>query len=147
MCGVGEERRDEKPIVLDQKRTRSPATHHTPTFPLSQVSLALYFSHPHNVLHGTSRPTLRPGAPFFKQHAELIHTYLVSCIHTPRPVCPCDDAGIPEGLYSGFPVTLDGAGNYSVVPDLDINAEQEAHIQNTVNELKSERDAVVEHLK
>lgn len=56
-------------------------------------------------------------------------------------------AGIPEGLYSGFPVTLDGEGNYSVVPDLDLSAEQEAHIKTTVDELISERDAVVEHLK
>lgn len=55
--------------------------------------------------------------------------------------------GIPEGLYSGFPVTLDGEGNYSVVPDIDLSAEQEAHIKTSVDELISERDAVVEHLK
>uniref|UniRef100_A0A2P2I5D4 Malate dehydrogenase, cytoplasmic n=1 Tax=Hirondellea gigas TaxID=1518452 RepID=A0A2P2I5D4_9CRUS len=54
--------------------------------------------------------------------------------------------GIPEGLWSGFPVEVDGEGNYAIVKDLPISSFQEEQIGKSVKELLSERDAVAELL-
>jgi len=54
--------------------------------------------------------------------------------------------GVPEGLWSGFPLEMDGEGGYSLVKDLPISVFQEEQIAKTVAELKSERDAVSELL-
>ena len=50
--------------------------------------------------------------------------------------------GVPEGIISGFPVTTDGAGNYEIVPDLEVSEFARAKLDVTVAELLEERDAV-----
>jgi malate dehydrogenase len=50
--------------------------------------------------------------------------------------------GIPEGIFSGFPVTTDGAGTHRIVEGLEISPATRAGIERTVAELVSERDAV-----
>ena len=57
-------------------------------------------------------------------------------------VCSKGEYGIPEGLQFGFPVTADGAGNWSVVEGFDLNDFAKAKIQVTTEELESERDEV-----
>ena len=49
--------------------------------------------------------------------------------------------GVPDGLISSFPVTC-SAGDYSIVPDLDIDDFSRTRIEASVAELVAERDAV-----
>lgn len=49
--------------------------------------------------------------------------------------------GVPEGLYSSFPVTSDGSG-YRIVPGLDLDARARERVDASVAELVAERDAV-----
>jgi malate dehydrogenase len=49
--------------------------------------------------------------------------------------------GVQEGLISSFPVTTSG-GDWSIVPDLDIDDFSRARIDASVAELAEERDAV-----
>ncbi len=58
-------------------------------------------------------------------------------------VCSDGSYGVTEGLISGFPVTTAG-GEYTIVPDLDIDAFSRARIDASVGELVEERDAVAE---
>jgi len=51
--------------------------------------------------------------------------------------------GVEEGIISSFPVTCSG-GEYTVVEGLDVSDFSRARIDATVDELKSERDAVKE---
>ena len=51
--------------------------------------------------------------------------------------------GVPDGLISGFPCTT-VSGEWSIVPDLDIDAFSRARIDASVAELGEERDAVAE---
>jgi len=51
--------------------------------------------------------------------------------------------GVDEGLVSSFPVRVSG-GDYEVVEGLDIEDFAGSKIDNTVNELREERDAVKE---
>ena len=51
--------------------------------------------------------------------------------------------GVDEGLISSFPVRVSG-GEYEVVEGLDIEDFARSKIDNTVNELREERDAVKE---
>ncbi|MBL1076697.1 malate dehydrogenase [Nocardia sp. 2] len=51
--------------------------------------------------------------------------------------------GVPEGLISSFPVTC-ADGEYTIVPDLEIDEFSRARIDLSVAELAAERDAVVE---
>jgi malate dehydrogenase len=53
---------------------------------------------------------------------------------------------IPKGLWSGFPVTVEGDGTYQIVPDMPLDEFQEKAIAYTVKELQEERDAVAELL-
>jgi malate dehydrogenase len=55
---------------------------------------------------------------------------------------PADGSyGIPEGLICGFPCTCSG-GEYTIVPDLDIDEFSRARIDASVAELAGERDTV-----
>ena len=49
--------------------------------------------------------------------------------------------GVPEGLFSSFPVTT-AAGDWSIVPNLAIDDFARSRIDASVAELLSERDAV-----
>ena len=49
--------------------------------------------------------------------------------------------GVPEGLYSSFPVTSDGSG-YRIVEGLEVDDRARARIDASVAELVAERDAV-----
>ena len=51
--------------------------------------------------------------------------------------------GVPEGLYSSFPVTSDGSG-YRIVEGLDLDDRARSRIDASVAELVAERDAVRE---
>jgi malate dehydrogenase len=51
--------------------------------------------------------------------------------------------GVPEGLISGFPCTT-AAGDYQIVPALDIDDFSRRRIDASVAELAGERDTVVE---
>lgn len=55
--------------------------------------------------------------------------------------------GIDEGLIYSFPVTTDGKGNYTIVEDLDINDFARQKLNETRDELKSEREAIADLLK
>ncbi|WP_019927076.1 malate dehydrogenase [Nocardia sp. BMG111209] len=50
--------------------------------------------------------------------------------------------GVPEGLISSFPVTC-AAGEYTIVPGLEIDEFSRARIDASVAELESEREAVI----
>jgi malate dehydrogenase len=52
--------------------------------------------------------------------------------------------GVPEGLVSGFPCTVDKHGDYQIVPGLDIDDFSRRRIDTSVAELAGERDTVVE---
>jgi malate dehydrogenase len=52
--------------------------------------------------------------------------------------------GVPEGLVSGFPCTIDPHGEYQIVPGLDLDDFSRKRIDASVAELASERDTVVE---
>ena len=54
--------------------------------------------------------------------------------------------GVPEGIISGFPVTTDGAGNYSVVQGLELSEFTQAKLEGTVAELQQERAQVEDML-
>lgn len=54
--------------------------------------------------------------------------------------------GVPEGLISGFPVTTDGKGTYSIVQGLDLSDAARTKLDASVAELSEERDAVSEML-
>ena len=58
-------------------------------------------------------------------------------------VCSDGSYGVPEGLISSFPVTVEG-GRWRIVPDLDIDDFSRARIDASVAELADERDAVKE---
>jgi malate dehydrogenase len=58
-------------------------------------------------------------------------------------VCSDGSYGVTEGLISGFPVTTSG-GEYTIVPDLELDAFSRARIDASVAELAEERDAVSE---
>ncbi|MCM6774705.1 malate dehydrogenase [Nocardia sp. CDC159] len=51
--------------------------------------------------------------------------------------------GVPEGLISSFPVTCEG-GEYTVVPDLELDEFSRERIELSVAELVAERDAVID---
>ncbi|MFG3522648.1 malate dehydrogenase [Nocardia nova] len=51
--------------------------------------------------------------------------------------------GVPEGLISSFPVTCAG-GEYSIVPDLEIDEFSRERIDLSVAELAAEREAVID---
>ena len=50
--------------------------------------------------------------------------------------------GIPEGIISGFPVTTDGAGGYSIVEGLELSEFTRTKLEATVAELQQERAQV-----
>ncbi|WP_028707321.1 malate dehydrogenase [Propionicicella superfundia] len=52
--------------------------------------------------------------------------------------------GVPEGLISSFPCTVDASGSYSIVQGLEINEFSRAKIDASVAELADERKAVTE---
>ncbi len=54
--------------------------------------------------------------------------------------------GIPDGLFSGFPVTTDGAGNVEVVQGLELSPFVQSKLATTVEELRSERAAIEDML-
>ncbi len=56
-------------------------------------------------------------------------------------VCSDGSYGVPEGLISSFPVTVNG-GRWSIVQGLDIDDFSRSRIDASVAELESERDAV-----
>ncbi|MBN9223785.1 MAG: malate dehydrogenase [Microbacterium sp. SCN 70-27] len=49
--------------------------------------------------------------------------------------------GVPEGLYSSFPVTSDGSG-YRIIEGLDLDDRARSRVDASVAELVAERDAV-----
>ena len=49
--------------------------------------------------------------------------------------------GVDQGLISSFPVTCND-GNWSIVPDLEIDEFSRARIDASVDELVTERDTV-----
>ena len=51
--------------------------------------------------------------------------------------------GVPEGLYSSFPVTSDGSG-YRIIEGLDLDDRARSRVDASVAELVAERDAVRE---
>jgi malate dehydrogenase len=52
--------------------------------------------------------------------------------------------GVPEGLVSGFPCTIDQHGDYRIVPGLDLDDFSRGRIGASVAELAAERDTVVQ---
>jgi malate dehydrogenase len=54
--------------------------------------------------------------------------------------------GVPEGLISGFPVTTDGAGGYTIVQGLDLSPFARDRIDASIAELEEERAAVADML-
>jgi len=58
-------------------------------------------------------------------------------------VCSDGSYGVPEGLISSFPVTVEG-GRWQIVRGLDIDDFSRAKINASVAELADERDAVKE---
>jgi malate dehydrogenase len=54
--------------------------------------------------------------------------------------------GVPEGIISGFPVTTDGRGGYSIVEGLDLSTFTKDKLTNTVAELQQERADVADML-
>jgi malate dehydrogenase len=55
--------------------------------------------------------------------------------------------GVPEGLYSGFPVTYDAKGAFQIVKDLKHDENGQAMLKATIAELLDERDTVKDLLK
>ncbi len=62
-------------------------------------------------------------------------------VSTSAAVLSHGEYGVPEGLYSSFPVRSDGSG-YRIVEGLSIDARARARIDASVTELVAERDAV-----
>ncbi len=64
-------------------------------------------------------------------------------------VCVKSDGsyGVPEGIISSFPVTSDGAGNWSIVQGLAVTPFIQQKIAATVKELQTEREVVADLLK
>jgi malate dehydrogenase len=54
--------------------------------------------------------------------------------------------GVPQGLVFGYPCRTDGAGGYSVVEGLKLDAFGQARFAATLRELEEERDAVTDLL-
>jgi malate dehydrogenase len=54
--------------------------------------------------------------------------------------------GVPEGIISGFPVTTDGRGGYSIVEGLELSTFTKDKLTNTVAELQQERADVADML-
>jgi malate dehydrogenase len=50
--------------------------------------------------------------------------------------------GIPEGLIFSFPCTVDAAGNFNIVQGIELDDTARQRIQNSADELVSERDTV-----
>lgn len=50
--------------------------------------------------------------------------------------------GIPSGLIYSFPCTVDAAGQYKIVPDVQLSEAARARAMKSAEELMSERDAV-----
>jgi len=50
--------------------------------------------------------------------------------------------GIPEGLIFSFPCTVDAAGNFNIVQGIELDATARQRVQNSADELVSERDTV-----
>lgn len=55
--------------------------------------------------------------------------------------------GIPEGLIYSFPCTVDEAGQYHIVPDVELSASARERAMKSAEELMAERDAVSDILK
>lgn len=74
-------------------------------------------------------------------------SHLRSSVHgtgdgwTSAAVLSRGEYGVPEGLYSSFPVTSDGSG-YRIVEGLDLDARARTRLDASVAELVAERDAV-----
>ncbi len=54
--------------------------------------------------------------------------------------------GIDEGLIYSFPVTTDGEGNYTIVENLEVNDFARGKMDETLAELKGEREAIADLL-
>jgi malate dehydrogenase len=54
--------------------------------------------------------------------------------------------GVPEGIISGFPVTTDGRGGYSIVEGLELSTFTKDKLTKTVAELQQERADVADML-
>jgi malate dehydrogenase len=54
--------------------------------------------------------------------------------------------GVPEGIISGFPVTTDGRGSYSIVEGLELSTFTKDKLTASVTELQEEREAVQDML-
>ncbi len=71
-------------------------------------------------------------------------------LRTPTPagethsVAVCSDGsyGVPAGLISSFPVTADGSGQWTIVPDLPISDFARQRIDASVAELQQERSLI-----
>jgi len=55
--------------------------------------------------------------------------------------------GIPEGLFSSFPVICDGNGQFEIVKDLQLDEDVKAGIEITVKDLLQERELIEGMLK
>ncbi len=60
---------------------------------------------------------------------------------TSMVVCSDGSYNVPEGVMSSFPVTVSD-GEWSIVPDLEINSFSRTRIDASVSELEQERDTV-----
>jgi malate dehydrogenase len=54
--------------------------------------------------------------------------------------------GVPEGIISGFPVTTDGHGTYSIVDGIELSTFAKDKLTASVQELQQEREAVQDML-
>jgi malate dehydrogenase len=54
--------------------------------------------------------------------------------------------GVPEGIISGFPVTTDGDGTYSIVEGVELSSFAKDKLTASVEELQQEREAVQDML-
>jgi malate dehydrogenase len=54
--------------------------------------------------------------------------------------------GVPEGIISGFPVSTDGAGTYTIVEGLELSEFAKGKLQASIDELQQEREAVADML-
>jgi malate dehydrogenase len=54
--------------------------------------------------------------------------------------------GIDEGLVAGFPLISDGAGKVDILRDFSLSEFAKQKIQISINELKSEKEAIKELL-
>jgi malate dehydrogenase len=54
--------------------------------------------------------------------------------------------GVPEGIISGFPVSTDGAGTYTIVEGLELSEFAKGKLHASIDELQQEREAVADML-